>query len=400
MDKTTTVFSALEGVRVIDFTHAWAGPICTMLLGDMGADVVKVEPISGAFMREAMNGAFFITANRNKRGIALNLKSNEGKAIAIKLLENADVAVENFVPGVMDKLGLGYEAVSKLNPRVIYCSISGYGQKGPYCKRPGFDPTAQAVSGIMLVLGESDDRPPVRIPPAIIDYGAGIHSAYGIAIALLDRDRTGKGQHIDVSLMDVGMVQMSLFITHYTMTGEIPRRMGSGHRAYAPYQAFETKDGWVMICIANDQTWKDFCKVLNLDNLFNDPRFATTELRLRYREQVVKAVSRVIRQYEARELETILNDVGIPSGMLRNVAQVIEDHHIQERHILEDMDYPNIGRFKIVKTPIFFNGEAPPTRIKPPQIGEHTVNVLEDLGYSAADIQRLEESGVVRSMQH
>lgn len=398
MDKTTTVFSALEGVRVIDFTHAWAGPICTMLLGDMGADVVRVEPISGAFMREAMNGAFYITSARNKRGIALNLKSNEGKEVAFKLLEKGDVVVENFVPGVMDKLGLGYEVVSKLNPKVIYCSISGYGQEGPYSQRPGLDPIAQAVSGIMLILGESD-RPPVRIPLSMIDYGAGLHAAYGIVVALLNRDRTGKGQHLDVSLMDVGLAQMSIFIAHYTMTGEMPKRMGSGHRAYAPYQAFEAKDGWVMICIANDVAWKNLCKVLNLDNLLDDPRFRTVELRLKHRDQVVKSVAEAVCRYEARELETMLNDVGIPCGKLRTVAEIIEDKHILQRDILEDMEYPKMRKFKAVKTPIFFEGEAPPIRITPPQIGEHTASVLAELGYSLVDIQRLEESKIVRSIQ-
>jgi crotonobetainyl-CoA:carnitine CoA-transferase CaiB-like acyl-CoA transferase len=399
MDRNESVFASLKRVRVIDFTHAWAGPICTMLLGDMGADVVKVEPISGAFMRDAMDGAFYITANRNKRSIALNLKSNEGKAIALKLLEKADVAVENFVPGVMDKLGLGYEVINKLNPSIIYCSISGYGQKGPYSQRPSFDPTAQAVSGVMLVLGESN-RPPVRIPPAMIDYGAGIHAAYGIVISLLHRCKTGKGQHIDVSLMDVGIAQMSLYVTHYTMTGETPQRMGSGHRAYAPYQAFETKDGWVMICISNDQTWTSFCKALNLDNLLRDPRFATIELRLKYRKKVIKAVSDAVRQYRAKELETILSDAGIPSGMLRSVAEIIEDNHVLQRHIIEDMAYPKIGKFKTVRTPIFFNGEAIGARLKPPQVGEHTAEVLTELGYSAPDIKHLEDGGVVREMKN
>ncbi len=398
MDKTGIMFSALVGVRVIDFTHAWAGPICTMLLGDMGADVIKVEPTSGDFMREAMDGAFYVTSNRNKRSIALNLKSEEGKTIAIKLLEKADIVVENFVPGVMDKLGLGYEVVFKLNPRIIYCSISGYGQEGPYHKRPGFDPTAQAVSGIMTVLGENN-RPPVRIPPAVIDYGAGIQSAYGILIALMERHKTGKGQRIDVSLMDVGIVQMSLYLAHYTITGELPQRMGSGHKAYAPYQAFETKDGWVMICIANDQTWQKFCKVLNLDDLFNDPRFSTIERRLKNREQVVNAVSKVVRQYKARELETILSDASIPSGMLRSVAEIIDDPHVQARHILEDVQYSKIGNFKSVKTPIFFNGEAPSTRLRPPQIGEHTTEILTELGYSTVDIKCLEAERVVYSAQ-
>jgi crotonobetainyl-CoA:carnitine CoA-transferase CaiB-like acyl-CoA transferase len=370
-----------------------------MLLADMGADVIKVEPLSGGFMREAMDGAFYVTANRNKRAIALDLKSNEGKAIALKLVREADVVVENFVPGVMDKLGLGYKAVRQLNSRIVYCSISGYGQEGPYSRRPGLDPIAQAVSGIMLILGEPD-RPPARIPLSMIDYGAGLHAAYGILVALLNRDRTGEGQYLDVSLLDVGLAQMSIFIAHYTITGEVPKRMGSAHRAYAPYQAFEAKDGWVMICIANDEAWNNLCKALNLGNLFDDPRFRTVEQRLKHRDQVVNAVGEAVRRYEARELEAVLNDVGVPCGKLRTVKEVIEDEHIRRRKILEDAEYPQIGKFKAVKTPIFFDGEGSPIRIMPPRIGEHTASVLTELGYSLDDIHRLEKSKIVRSIQY
>ena len=314
----------LKGVKVIDFSHAWAGPTCTMLLGDAGADTIKVEPTTGDFYRTAMDGAVFINVNRNKRSIALDLKTNEGRRIALKLLERADVLVENFVPGVMDRLGLGYQTISKMNPRMIYCSISGFGQEGPYHKRPSFDPVAQAMSGIMLATGEPD-RPPVRILPPMIDYSAGIHAAYGIVIALLNREQTGKGERIDISLMDIGIVQMGAFVTHYTMTGELPERMGSAHKAWAPYQAFEASDGWVLIAVASDEMWLNLCKVLKLEDLGNDSRYATPQSRRKHRKELAESLTKVTRQYRARELESLLSEAGVPSGQLRNIAEVMED---------------------------------------------------------------------------
>ena len=385
----------LKGVKVIDFSHAWAGPTCTMLLGDAGADTIKVEPTTGDFYRTAMDGAVFINVNRNKRSIALDLKTNEGRRIALKLLERADVLVENFVPGVMDRLGLGYQTISKMNPRMIYCSISGFGQEGPYHKRPSFDPVAQAMSGIMLATGEPD-RPPVRILPPMIDYSAGIHAAYGIVIALLNREQTGKGERIDISLMDIGIVQMGAFVTHYTMTGELPERMGSAHKAWAPYQAFEASDGWVLIAVASDEMWLNLCKVLKLEDLRNDSRYATPQSRRKHRRELAESLTKVTRQYRARELESLLSEAGVPSGQLRNIAEVMEDPQVKARHLIDDIEYPGLGKIKVVKNPIFFSGHAPRTQLQAPQLGEHTAAVLAELGYSEAEIQRLEDTGIVR----
>jgi len=385
----------LKGVKVIDFSHAWAGPTCTMLLGDAGADTIKVEPTTGDFYRTAMDGAVFINVNRNKRSIALDLKTNEGRRIALKLLERADVLVENFVPGVMDRLGLGYQTISKMNPRMIYCSISGFGQEGPYHKRPSFDPVAQAMSGIMLATGEPD-RPPVRILPPMIDYSAGIHAAYGIVIALLNREQTGKGERIDISLMDIGIVQMGAFVTHYTMTGELPERMGSAHKAWAPYQAFEASDGWVLIAVASDEMWLNLCKVLKLEDLGNDSRYATPQSRRKHRKELAESLTKVTRQYRARELESLLSEAGVPSGQLRNIAEVMEDPQVKARHLIDDIEYPGLGKIKVVKNPIFFSGHAPRTQLQAPQLGEHTAAVLAELGYSEAEIQRLEDTVIVR----
>ena len=385
----------LKRVKVIDFSHAWAGPTCTMLLGDAGADTIKVEPTTGDFYRTAMDGAVFINVNRNKRSIALDLKTNEGRRIALKLVERADVLVENFVPGVMDRLGLSYQTISKMNPRIIYCSISGFGQEGPYHKRPSFDPVAQAMSGIMLATGEPD-RPPVRILPPMLDYSAGIHAAYGIIIALLNREQTGKGERIDISLMDIGIVQMGAFVTHYTMTGELPERMGSAHKAWAPYQAFEASDGRVLIAVASDEMWLNLCKVLKLEDLGNDSRYATPQSRRKHRKELAELLTKVTRQYRARELESLLSEAGVPSGQLRNIAEVMEDPQVKARHLIDDIEYPGLGKIKVVKNPIFFSGHAPRTQLQAPQLGEHTAAVLAELGYSEAEIQRLEDAGIVR----
>jgi crotonobetainyl-CoA:carnitine CoA-transferase CaiB-like acyl-CoA transferase len=385
----------LKGVKVIDFSHAWAGPTCTMLLGDAGADTIKVEPTTGDFYRTAMDGAVFINVNRNKRSIALDLKTNEGRHIALKLVERADVLVENFVPGVMDRLGLGYQTISKMNPRIIYCSISGFGQEGPYHKRPSFDPVAQAMSGIMLAIGEPD-RPPVRILPPMLDYSAGIHAAYGIIIALLNREQTGKGERIDISLMDIGIVQMGAFVTHYTMTGELPERMGSAHKAWAPYQAFEASDGWVQIAVASDEMWLNLCKVLKLEDLGNDSRYATPQSRRKHRKELAELLTKVTRQYRARELESLLSEAGVPSGQLRNIAEVVADPQVKARDLIDDIEYPGLGKIKVVKNPIFFSGHAPRTQLQAPQLGEHTAAVLAELGYGEAEIQRLEDTGIVR----
>ncbi len=385
----------LKGVKVVDFSHAWAGPTCTMLLGDAGADTIKVEPTTGDFYRTAMDGAVFINVNRNKRSIALDLKKKEGRGIALKLLERADVLVENFVPGVMDRLGLGYQTISKMNPRIIYCSISGFGQEGPYRKRPSFDPVAQAMSGIMMATGEPG-RPPVRILPPMLDYSAGIHAAYGIIMALLNREQTGKGERIDISLMDIGIVQMGAFVTHYTMTGELPERMGSAHKAWAPYQAFEDSDGWVMIAVASDEMWLNLCKALKLEDLGKDARYATPQSRRKHRKELAESLTKVTRQYRARELESLLSEAGVPSGQLRNIAEVVADPQVKARHLIDDIEYPGLGRIKVVKNPIFFSGHPPRTQLQAPQLGEHTAAVLAELGYSEAEIQRLEDSGIVR----
>lgn len=247
----------------------------------------------------------------------------------------------------------------------------------------------------MLALGEPDG-PPVRILPPMIDYSAGIHAAYGIIIALLNCEKTGNGERIDVSLMDIGIAQMSAFVTHYTMTGELPERMGSAHKEWAPYQAFEASDGWVLIAVASNKMWENLCKVLGLKDLRNNSQYATPESRREHRNDLADSLTKVTRRYKGRELETMLSEGGVPCGQLRDIGEVINDPHVKARHLINDENYPGLGKIKIVKTPIFFSGQAPRARSQAPQLGEHTDEVLTGLGYSEAEIKRLEDNGIVR----
>jgi len=383
----------LQGIRVADFTQVIAGPACSMLLADMGADVIKIEPLTGDFWRRTVSGSAFLNFNRNKRGMAINLKNPQGHEAILRLLHRADVLLENFTPGTMDKLNLGYEAISRLNPKIVYCSISGFGQEGPYRDRPGYDPVAQAMSGIMINTGEPD-RPPSRVLPTMVDYLAGNHTAYAIALALLDRQKTGKGKRFDVALLDVAIMQMGQFVTLYTMTGELPARMGSGYLAAAPYMAFETRDGYIFIAVTTDDMWKNLCQALNLDDLFKNPRYSTLDGRVRNRPELSAEIANVTKQYQSQELEAILIPANVPCGRLMNIDEIVRDPHVQSRRLMEEIEVPEKGKVKIIKTPIHISGQAPGIRRRAPLLGEHTCEILKELGYSQEEMQELLDKGV------
>ncbi len=383
----------LKGIKIADFTQVIAGPACSMLLADMGAEVVKIEPLTGDFWRKTVSGSAFANFNRNKRSLAVNLKNPRGHAAVMKIVERADVFLENFTPGTMDKLGLGYEKISGINPKIIYGSISGFGQEGPYRDRPGYDPVAQAMSGIMINTGEPDG-PPVRVLPTMVDYLSGIHMAYAISLALMDREKTGTGKRIEIALLDVAIMQMGQFVAMYTMTGELPKRMGSGYLAAAPYQAFETQDGYVLIAVTTDEMWKNLCRVLKLDHLFCNPKYASLDGRAKSRPELAAEVTKVTRQYKSKELETLLVEGSVPCGRLMNIDEIIADPHVQFRKIMADVNDPQKGPIKIIKTPIFVSGAPPEIKRRAPLIGEQTAEILAEAGYSQEEIRELLETKV------
>ncbi len=400
MPDSETPWLPLKDIRIADFTQVIAGPACTMLLADLGAEVIKIEPLTGDFWRKPVRGSAFVNFNRNKRSIALNIKDPQALEAVCKIVRRADVLVENFSPGTMDKLKLGYDTVVKLNPQVIYASISGFGQNGPYRERPGYDPVAQAMSGIMLNTGEPD-RPPVRVLPTMVDYLAGNHTAYAISVALLDRQKTGQGRRIDISLLDVAIMQMGQFVALYSMTGELPSRMGSGYLASAPYQAFETRDGYVLIAVTTDEMWKNLCRALKLENLLADKCYATLNDRCLHRPELAAEITRVTKQYGSLDLESLLVKFNVPCGRLMQVDEIIRDPQVQSRNILQEIEYPENGHknIKIIKTPIHFSGKAPEIRMRPPVIGEHTREILSLLGYPEGEIQEFFNKGIARQTE-
>jgi len=384
----------LKGVKVVDLTAAIAGTLGTMALADLGADVIKIEPPRGEHYRYALDGAIILAVNRNKRDIALDLRTEEGQEIALKLASKADVLTENFVPGTIDKLGLSYERVSQLNPSIIYCSVSGFGQNGPYSHRPAYDPSAQAMAGIMIATGEPEGKP-CRQVTSLIDMSASLYATISILAALIDREKTRKGRRIDVTLLDAGVFAMNHYLTHHSFTGKIPQRCGSGTEGWVPYGAFDTKDKPIWIGVSVDRFWPAFCQALNLNDLLNDPRYTKDEGRRKHRDELNAKVSEICKQYTSAELEAKLVEAGVPCASLATVAEVEQNPQVQLRKLIEEWDYPGKGKVKIVNTPLMIDGQFPETRMMTPNLGEHTTEILAEIGYSQKAIQELLAKGVV-----
>jgi len=327
---------ALDGLRVLDLSNQLSGPYCAMLLGDLGADVIKVEhPVGGDNARQGaphVNGesAPFMTVNRNKRSITVDLKAPDGLAIVRRLAARADVVLENWRPGTAARLGLGYDDVRRLNPRVIYCSISGFGQTGPYASRGGFDRIAQGMSGLMSINGE-EDGPPLVVPIPIADIGTGMFGLIGILAALAYRARTGDGQAVDASLLETPIAWSVYEAAALFATGEVPRRLGQGHRTNAPYQAFRTADGWINLGGGSQQLWRDICAVLGVEPLTEDPRFATPALRVQHRKELEALLQpRFLSAPTSVWLEK-LEAAGVPAGPILSYDQVFTDPHVKAR---------------------------------------------------------------------
>jgi formyl-CoA transferase len=376
-----------------------AGPFCAMLLADMGADVIKIEAPGGETTRamdlEAAPGvsAPFLAVNRNKRGLVLDLKRNQGVAILKKLVATADVLVENYRPGVAKRLGVDYPTLAAINPRLIYCSISGYGQTGPYAGRGGYDLIAQGMSGIMSATG-SEGGAPVKIGVPITDLGAGLFGVFGILCALRARHRTGRGQLVDTSLFEAGLALSAWEATEYWFTGQVPRGLGTAHRLNAPYQAFRASDGYFTVGAANQNLFPRFCRLLGLDHLVSDARFANVALRLQHRaelEALIEAVT--VRESRAHWLARC-EAAGVPAGPINSVPEALADPHVRARGMVQELAHPQAGRVPALGNPVKMSLTPPALAHAAPTLGQDTDAILRELGYDEREVAALREQGV------
>lgn len=391
----------LEGIRVLDFSRVLAGPVCGAMLGDVGADVLKVEDIHGGDESRTWppqkNGesASYIVNNRNKRAIALDLKRPEGAKIARTLVRRADVLIENFRTGTMEELGLGYETLSRENPRLIYASISAFGRSGPRANGAGYEALMQAFSGIMSITGEADS-PPVRCGVSVLDIMTGTLSSFAIVNAIVQRQKTGMGQRVDGSLLDTAIGLLNFQAQSYLLTGIVPRALGSAHPALVPYRNFRCKDGeWIFIAGGNDRLWQRLARALELGSMADDPRFATNISRVAHRADVEAAVSRSTARFERETLLQRLEQAGVPATPVNTVDQVLHDPQIASRPALKRMAHPSLGNIDVVGMPIGFSRISTEIRRHAPAHGEHTEEVLGELGYSSAEIAALRTQRVV-----
>ncbi len=390
----------LDDLTIVDLSRALAGPYCTMMLADLGARVIKVEtPHGGDDTRgwgpPFLNGesAYFLSINRNKESLTLNLKSSRGRDLLWRLLERADVLVENFRPGTMDRLGLPYDAVHERIPRLVYCSISGFGQTGPYRERPAYDLIVQGMGGIMAITGEPDG-PPTKVGVAIGDICAGMFAAYAILAALRVRDRTGRGQWVDAAMLDGQVAWMTYAAANYFATGEDPSRFGSAHPNLVPYQAFPSGDGFVNVAVGSEGLWQKFCEALEIP-LARDPRFATNAARVAHRKELLDILMPVFARRTTAEWVDRLLRAGVPAGPISRMSEVMSDPQVGHRGMVVDLDHPRAGRIRVNGVPVKFSETPGAVRMPPPVLGEHSEAILRSIGIGGDEIAALRKEGVI-----
>ena len=401
MLRYRAMMAALDGIRVIDQTQVMAGPTATMLLADLGADVIKVEPLDGETTRgmdprlPSGVSAAFLAVNRNKRSLALDLKQPGGVELFHALVRTADVLVENYRPGVAKRLGVDYETLGALNPRLVYCSISGFGQTGPYASRGGYDLVAQGMSGIMSVTGH-EGGPPVKVGVPIADLGAGLFGVFGILCALRARRMTGRGQYVDTSLFDAGVALGVWEATEFWCAGNVPRRLGTAHRLNAPYQAFRATDGHFTVGAANDKLWPIFCALLGREELVRDPRFDTLGGRLEHRAALEREVETVTATQSRAHWLARCEAAGIPAGPINTVPEAHADPQARARGMVQDTVHPEAGRVKTLGNPVKLSRSPARMRKAAPRLGEDTRPILHELGYGDDAIDALVRERIVR----
>ncbi len=390
---------ALKGVRVLDLTQVMAGPFCAMLLGDQGADVIKIEPPEGDATRRmgknfGKESVCFWAMNRNKRGMILNLKDPRAQEVVRTLAARTDILVENYRPGVMKAFGLGYDQLHEINPRLIYASISGFGSTGPYAQRGGFDLVAQGMSGIMSITGEVD-RPPVKCGIPVTDLSAGLLALQAILAAYIHRLQTGEGQFIDTSLFEAGVALSIWESTEYFSTGEIPKPVGSAHRMSAPYQAIRCADGYITLGAANQRTWERFARTVGLSELIDRPEYKENSNRVQHQQQLARDIEVVTSTQPRTHWLALLEEAGVPCGPIYNYAEVFADPHVQARELAQEMDHPVGGRIKVLGPAVKLSETPAQLARRSPLYGEHTVEILREIGYTEGDIQELSSTGAI-----
>ncbi|MGB9700105.1 MAG: CaiB/BaiF CoA transferase family protein [Thermodesulfobacteriota bacterium] len=392
----------LNGIRVLDLTHVLAGPFCTQILGDLGAEVIKIErPGVGDPTRKIPpynlrddQSAYFLALNRNKKSLTLDLKNPAGREIFYALTQKSDVVINNFTPGTMEKLGLGYEDLKKINPQIIYASVTGYGQTGPYRERPSYDIIVQAMGGVMSYTGEPG-KPPVRCGIPIGDLGGAVFGVIGILSALISRSLTGEGRMVDISMLDVQIALHTYRAKYYFVAGEIPQPVGTAHVSNVPLRAYQTKDSYIVIEAHMDHFFKNLCKCMGLDHLPDDPRFNSRAKRLENREQLDRILEEAFLKKTTAEWWDLFNKLEVPAGPIYTLDKALEDPQVLARNMVVEIDSPHVGRLKDVGCPIKASGVTPNYN-PPPALGEHTEQVLRNLlGYSPEKILELKNKGII-----
>jgi formyl-CoA transferase len=389
----------LAGIRVVDLTRVMTGPYCTMMLGDLGADVVKIElPGRGddtrawgpPFVRG--ESAYFLSVNRNKRSVALDLKQEAAREAFWRLVDGADVVVENFSPGTADRLGVGYAAARQRKPGLVYASISGFGQTGPARERVAYDLIVQGMSGMMSVTGPVGG-PPTKLGVPIADIGAGMFAAAAVLAALFARERTGRGQYVDTSMLGGQVAMLTYQAGIYFATGQVPGPLGNAHPTIAPYDTFRAADGYVNVAVGNDAIWRRFCAALALEDVAADERFATNADRVTNRAALYAAIEPALAALPAAEIVARLNAHAVPGGPIWDVGQVMADAQTVEQELVQEVPHPTLGRVTLTGFPYHFHGTPLAVRLPPPLLGQHTAEVLAEVGYGPEEVAALVASG-------
>jgi CoA:oxalate CoA-transferase len=405
-----TMSRALEDIRVIDLSHVLAAPTATMFLADLGAEVIHIEPPRGDDAREfgpfvgepgKNRSGYFISLNRNKKSMVLDLRQDKGKRILGELIRKSDVLVENYRPSTMRKLGFGWEEIQRINPRIIYASICGFGHDSlpGYDSRPSYDVVAQGYSGLMSITGP-EGGPPCRVGSSVGDIIAGHQAVIGILAALRYRERTGHGQHYDGSLVDGLFAVLENAVIRYTATGEVPEPLGSRHPSIIPFQGFRTKDSWIIIAIGNDLLWAKFCRLINLPDLSEDPRFRTNPLRTQNVKELIPLLEVEFRKKTTKEWVALLEAADLPHSPINNIREICEDPHIRYRRMLVEMEQPGVGKVRMAGSPIHLSETPGEVYAPAPLLGEHSEEILRNiLGYPQEEIDQLKHEGIIKSHQ-